>query len=342
MKWAGKISACVALITAITFLAPAFSKADELTDRLQEISVTIKSGGSFAQSQGSGTLFVRKTDAGDIAFVWTAAHVIRNVRTVEDVVDTSSGTTKKVVKFQDVEIVQELTEEGRRIGEIKMDAEVIRYSDADTGHDLALLRVRKKNFVPLKQSAVFYLDDKIPTAGTELYHVGSLLGQVGANSLTNGIVSQVGRVLKLGNSGVTFDQSNCAAFPGSSGGGVYLKKDGRYVGCLVRGGGETFNFYVPVRRMRDWAARAKIEFALDQKAPVPSDEELTKLPIEDSGLPASIRQEKKPSSDAGGKDPPAPAPPPEGRAFFNRITSGWGGFDFTSSLFSPIQERITP
>lgn len=296
---------CLAVITAIGLLTPAFSKADDLTDKLQSISVTVKSN----SGSGSGTLFVRKTDRGDIAFCWSAAHVVRGLRSLEDVVDTSTGTTKKVVRFADAEIVQELTEDGRRIGEIKMDAEIIRYSDSETGHDLVLLRVRKKNFVPLSQSAVFYLDDKIPSAGTELYHVGSLLGQVGANSLTTGIVSQVGRVLKLGNAGVTFDQTTCAAFPGSSGGGVYLKSDGRYVAMIVRGAGETFNLTVPVRRMREWARSARVEFAIDPSIPVPSEDELKKIPVEDSGLPASISSEKKPDTGGGGGMPEIPPPP---------------------------------
>ena len=62
-------------------------------------------------------------------------------------------------------------------------------------------------------------------------------------------MSQVGRVLDLGSGGGTvFDQTTVTAFPGSSGGGVFLT-DGKYVGMLVRGAGETFNLIVPVRRM---------------------------------------------------------------------------------------------
>ncbi|HAT67623.1 MAG TPA: hypothetical protein DCS66_24005, partial [Flavobacteriaceae bacterium] len=60
---------------------------------------------------------------------------------------------------------------------------------------------------------------------TELYHVGSLLGQTGSNSMTRGIVSQVGRVLNLGSGdGTVFDQTTVTAFPGSSGGGVFLSE----------------------------------------------------------------------------------------------------------------------
>lgn len=279
----------VLMMAAVVVLASAASVfADASVERLSDISVTIKTD----RGQGSGTLFVRKHGDDQVAYVWTAAHVIEGLRKVRPVIDTKTGTNKFVVEFKDAEIVQELNQDGRRIGEIKMDAEVIRYSDAEQGHDLSILRVRKKNFVPADQTATFYLGDKIPGQGTELFHVGSLLGQVGANSLTTGIVSQTGRVLKFGANAVIFDQTTVTAFPGSSGGGVYLKDNGDYMGMLVRGAGETFNLIVPVRRMREWAKKAGVEFAIDRNVEMPSDEDLKKIPVEDSGLPDSIRDSK--------------------------------------------------
>ena len=77
-----------------------------------------------------------------------------------------------------------------------------------------------------------------------------------------------------------FDQTTCTAFPGSSGGGVYLKSDARYVGMLVRGAGEGFNLIVPVRRMIDYCEKHKIMWALDRSIPMPSEDDLKKLPIE--------------------------------------------------------------
>jgi hypothetical protein len=235
---------------------------------LQSISVTIHAAGS----QGSGVIKTR----GETNYVWTAAHVISSLRTTRSVID--GGATKTVVEFKDARVVTELIEDGRSVGRLEMDAEVLRYSDADTGEDLALLRIRKKNFI--RSTVQFYLDETIPPVGTQLLHVGSLLGQMGSNSLTSGIVSQHGRVFN----GKVYDQSTCAAFPGSSGGGVYLEKDGRYIGMIVRGAGETFNLMVPVRRMRDWAKVAKIEFALDDRIPVPTETELRKTPIETNGV----------------------------------------------------------
>lgn len=287
MKFVNRSAKCLCLIALVACMA-SVSSASPLTEKLGEISVTIKSN----RGEGSGTLFVRKDGNDATAYVWTAAHVVESLRRVREVIDTKTGMKRQVVEFSDAMIVQELNQEGRRIGEIKMDAEIIRYSDAEQGEDLALLRVRKKNFVPAEQTTRFYLEDVIPAPGTELFHVGSLLGQVGANSLTAGIVSQTGRVLRFGANSVIFDQTTVTAFPGSSGGGVFLKDSGLYMGMLVRGAGEQFNLIVPVRRMREWAKRAGVEFALDQNAPIPPEGELRRLPIEDSGLPDSIRDSK--------------------------------------------------
>jgi len=156
-----------------------------------------------------------------------------------------------------------------------MEAKVLRYSNADTGEDLALLMVRKKNFV--SASATFDLDDKTQV-GDPLLHVGSLLGQMGANSMTSGIMSQIGRVFN----NTVYNQTTVTAFPGSSGGGVYTQK-GEYCGMLVRGAGENFNLIVPVSRIRDWTVKQKLEFAIDPNAKVPSLDELNKFPIEDTG-----------------------------------------------------------
>ena len=162
-----------------------------------------------------------------------------------------------------------------------MDAEVLKYSESEKGHDLALLRVRKLNFVT--DTVTFYLDKKIPELGTDLLHVGSLLGQMGANSMTDGIYSQHGRILKHLNKHV-FDQTTCTAFPGSSGGGVYLKSEGnpRYVGMLVRGAGEGFNLIVPVRRMVNYCKKNKIMWALDKNVKMPTEDELKKMPVENT------------------------------------------------------------
>lgn len=255
---------------------------DEVAQYLQDISVTIKASGA----EGSGVI----TNINGCNYVWTAAHVVAHLRNTRTIID-SNGSPKVVVEFDDAEVVKVLVEEGRTVGQMRFNAEVLRYSDAEHGEDLALLRVRKKNLSP--QRVHFYLEDKIPAIGTNLFHVGSLLGQDGSNSMTTGIVSQLGRVFQ----GKIYDQTTCAAFPGSSGGGVYLQ-DGRYVSMIVRGAGETFNLTVPMRRLHGWAKKVGVEFTLDPSVNVPSDATLKSRPIEDNpkgGSHASRLDNKYPS-----------------------------------------------
>jgi len=267
------------LILVALLVTPA--QADEkkkptTAEHLQNVSVTIRAEGPFSAGEGSGVIFTRKDAKGNLVnFVWTAGHVIDNLRSTRNVV--VNGKSKTLVEFKDPLVVKEIRQNGRTVGRLQMDAEVLKYSDAKDGHDLALLRVRKLNFV--RDTVVFYLEEKIPPLGEDLLHVGSLLGQMGANSMTDGIYSQHGRLIKSLNKHV-FDQTTCTAFPGSSGGGVYLKEDARYVGMLVRGAGEGFNLIVPVRRMVEYCEKHKIMWALDEKIKMPTDEELKELPIE--------------------------------------------------------------
>lgn len=250
---------------------------------LQDISVTIKTD----RGSGSGVIFTRKIKSDDgeeknVNFVWTAAHVLEGIRSIRSILDIEGKTLKKPV-FKDVKIVKKLIENGITVGELSMDAVVIKYSDATDGEDLALLMIKKFDFVDV--SAKFEKDENnsgLPL-GTQLYHVGSLLGESGANSMTTGIMSQVGRMLALNSSTkVLFDQTTVTAFPGSSGGGVFLTT-GEYIGMLVRGAGETFNLIVPMRRIQKWAKSENIMWALDASVDAPSLEEINKLPKEKIG-----------------------------------------------------------
>lgn len=256
--------------------------ANDVSNYLQDISVTIKT----TRGEGSGVVFTRdiKTENGikKVNFVWTAAHVLESIRNVRSVLD-ANGSVKKIAEFQDAEIIKKLVENGRTVGQLVMDAKVIKYSDAKDGEDLALLMIRKFDFV--NTSAKFFKDkdNKGINLGVQLYHVGSLLGSEGSNSMTTGIMSQIGRTISLnGGPKVLFDQTTVTAFPGSSGGGVFLT-DGQYIGMLVRGAGETFNLIVPIRRINKWAKDESILWALDETVPTPTLEEIEKLPPEKLG-----------------------------------------------------------
>ena len=256
------------ILSATIMLGQVPAKTSDVPQYLQNISVTLRA----KHGQGSGIIKTR----GDVNYIWTAGHVIADNKKTREVIDPKSGSKKFVIDFDDVSVIKELYQDGRSVGRIEMLAEVIRYSDADEGDDLALLRVRKKNFV-IKDSVVFNDDKNIPAVGIKLWHCGSLLGQDGSNSVTTGLLSQVGRVLF----NKPFDQTSCSAFPGSSGGGIYLE-NGKCIGILVRGAGESFNLIVPLRRVRQWADKVGVMFAIDDSVPVPDEKTLHSKPVEDS------------------------------------------------------------
>jgi hypothetical protein len=277
------------IVLGLALASSSFSgeKKQTTADHLQNVSVTIRAEGPYSAGEGSGVIFTRKDSKGNLVnFIWTAAHVVDNLRTERKVL--VDGSPKTLVEFKDPVVIKEIRQNGRTVGRLQMDAEVLKYSESEKGHDLALLRVRKLNFVT--DSVTFYLDKSIPPLGTDLLHVGSLLGQMGANSMTDGIYSQHGRILKQLNKHI-FDQTTCTAFPGSSGGGVFLKHgtggntNPRYVGMLVRGAGEGFNLIVPVRRMITYCEKHKIMWALDAKVPMPTEEELKKMSVENEPKP---------------------------------------------------------
>lgn len=262
------------LFAAILMLVSTSLFANDLTDKLQNSSVTVKAG----NAQGSGVLVTRTIEGTDYTFVLTAGHVVAGLKQTRTV--NKDGKELKVVDFDDVGIVQEFQQDGRRVGETSVMCRVLRYSDAELGEDLAIMQVRKTGYT--KATTEFYLDEKIPDIGTELYHVGSLKGQFGANSLTTGIISQTGRVFNLaGGAGVIFDQTTATAFPGSSGGGMYRKVDGLHLGVLVRGSGEGFNFIVPARRLNGWCKAVNAEWLVNPKAKLPTKEELSKMAASD-------------------------------------------------------------
>lgn len=242
----------------------------ETVNHLQTVSVTVET----SRGSGSGIVKVRKFGDTNIAFVWTAAHVVDGLRHVKTVVDTKTGSPRLIVEFDDARVVKTLIEDGRTIGRVEVDAKVIRFNAEE---DLAVLQVRQKNFST--DSVKFYLDAVAPGIGTKVVHVGSLLGEGGSNSMTTGIVSQQGRLIQS----KVFDQITAPAFPGSSGGGVFLE-DGRMIGQVLRGSGESFIFICPVRRTVEWAKEAKIGWAVDDTVAVPTLAELKKLPVEDNGV----------------------------------------------------------
>ena len=247
-----------------------------IPEHLQAISVTVKT----PQGTGSGTLVTRKIDGQNVTFVIGCAHVVDGLRKVRDTIDIKTGQVKKVVEFADADILKQVVENGRHVGDFTMKAKVIKYSDSELGDDLSVLMLRKKDFI--KDGATFYLDgDKIVGVSTEVYHVGSLFGEFGSASFMTGSISSVGRIIPLNNgvNTIVVDQVNVGAVGGSSGGGVF-KKDGKLCGILVRGGGPSFGLMVPIRVIHKNFSDHNMLWVIDPNVKAPTMKEIEAITVE--------------------------------------------------------------
>ena len=234
----------IAKATAVATSGTASSA--KILANLQAVSVLVKLG----FGSGSGTLVTRQVGDVTRTFVWTAGHCVR-------------GQMQKDKTFKNVTIIQEFRNKGKLIGKSEVQAKVIAYSDPEEGEDLALLEILQDNFRPLAVSAKFDLTAELQEIGTKLIHIGCTQGLY--NSVSYGVISQTD--VDLIKTGKMFDQTSTMAYPGSSGGGMYLD-DGTYMGMLTRGGGAGLNFVVPMRRILPWAKRMGIEWALNPKVKV--------------------------------------------------------------------------
>lgn len=258
-------------LLCIAFAASALAEGPvKIPAHLQKNCVTVRSD----NSSGSGAVIVRKVDGVNIAFVWTAYHVIDGLREVKTVLN--NGTEKKVVSYRDAQIVQQLISNGATDGEVKLYCKILATSQRN---DVALLQVRRSGLYD--DGVEFVLDLSVTEVGTELYHCGSPSGQeLGHNSITPGIIAANGRMFE----GLPYDQVTCSALPGSSGGIVARKDNGKYIGMLTLGirGSDTFNYIVPVRRIVEWSITNRLAWAVDKAAPAPTNEQLARVKVEDT------------------------------------------------------------
>lgn len=265
----------------ICLLLTSSLQAESLTEKLLSSSVTVDSG----SGQGSGVIITKdilltkpkneedKPQTAKVNFVLTAAHVIKGNR----------YTFNQKTYFKPVLAIQETTSNGRKISEFKVECTVLKYSDPDTGHDLALLGVRK--YDAFKGNTDFYLDEKIPDVDTPVIHIGSILGLHNHNSWSRGLIASVGRIQSNEND-VEFDQVTVSAVYGCSGGGIFLN-DGKYCGMLtkviqIKGVPlPSIGYMVPIRRMKVWAEESNLKWLIDSSVESPSLEEIKQMSVED-------------------------------------------------------------
>jgi len=203
---------------------------------------------------GSGTLFSRRDENGDLVhFIWTAGHVIQRAENPPD--------NKFNITFKNIVVSKINTTDGIKEDKITYKAKVIKFSGFEGGDDLALLELVDKNI--FYDTVEFNL--QMVNVGTFLYHIGCLFGKDGYNSVSEGILSSIGRIID----GKVFDQTTTTVFPGSSGGGIFDIK-GKYIGMVTMMRQANVNYIVPMRRMIKWASENHVEWALSNMYPLPS------------------------------------------------------------------------
>lgn len=199
---------------------------------------------------GSGTGVVVKRH--DHVFVWTAAHVVS---------DTGSPAIKVILR------------NGlHKAGDASFTGSVIAKSII---LDVALISVdAPENF--FEQSATF--DDILPLpVGSSVYHVGNFLGTDFDNSVSTGVLSQVGVNPEhlTGWPWPVADQTTALIVPGSSGGPIFNDKNNRVLGLAV-GTVDNIFVFVPIRAIEVFANSAHVFWAV-RGHDCPSNAELRSL-----------------------------------------------------------------
>lgn len=231
----------------------------KIQNHLNRASVTVISPGTYGGfAYGTGTLIVRKIDDINVGFVLTAYHVVGGLR----------HQVGECVHFIPPRVYQKVNGVG-----VCVQARVLISSPSN---DIAVLQLP---FLPFTGEGVeFVLDKNAPNIGTEVFHVGNFdFDTIGPNSFSDGVVAGTGRILDgFGE----FDQTTCTALPGSSGGLVARKSDGKYLGTLVRGRDDNVNLIVPVRNIVKWSIDNKVEYLFNPSTPKLTFYELNSLKVE--------------------------------------------------------------
>lgn len=222
--------------------------------RAQQSTVLVESTLSF----GSG--FVLKRDNGlPRVFVVTAAHVVAGVN--------------------DVQVHKTFRVDGHKAGTGTFTAHVIA---RDKALDLALLWLDAPEHFFVASA---FDGATILPVGTPVFHCGNFNGPVLEDSITTGVVSQVG-VENEKFPWLFVDQTSAIAIRGCSGGAIFSERSGSVVGVLVGTFTPGANFFVPARAVHTFCVVQHVEWAFSGDS-CPSDAKLLQLQ-ESAKEPATV------------------------------------------------------
>jgi serine protease Do len=128
----------------------------------------------------------------------------------------------------------------------------------DTNADIALLLINAPAGAFL--GAEFALETPA-RVGDPVFAVGNFFGNAFDNSVSQGIISQIGIDPGNGFPWPVADQTDCAAFPGSSGGPLF-NTDGKVLGLVVGGRDSALVWFVPVRAIVEFAERNQVTWSV--------------------------------------------------------------------------------
>lgn len=261
------------LVVTLTFFGVK-AGGDNVFSTISSNSVSIDN----AFGSCSGVVFTRKdsTCLNDVSFVWTAGHLVHNTREFALQLFSLESINEKVPGLLNVVTVTYYQTKNSKIISTNIQiGTVIKYSHPSTnGIDIALIRLR--NPIPSTKSTVFHLEDSIPQLGDDVFTISSPYGLYGTAS--KGIYSFIGRI---DSERAEYDQTTMPIFPGSSGAGVFLS-NGKCVGFAIAIKHPSLNFILPIRKVKEWAIRENVLWALDENYPMPTDIELMFMPATDT------------------------------------------------------------
>lgn len=233
-----KLGLCFALTVSLLVFFPMFRSARvdgvrNCYERAQSATALIVT----PTGSGSGVVVKR----GARIFLWTAAHVVD---------DCDSVVVRSYIRH-----------EGARVGHTDFTARIIERNDA---LDVALLWV----VAPVEYfDGVELAGPEIMRVGQSVYHVGNYWGAQFDDSVSIGVISQIGVVPLSPDWPWQFclDQTTTFVTYGSSGGGIFRHSDNKLIGILVGGarpGVADVNVFVPIRAIKAWADSGHIVWAM--------------------------------------------------------------------------------